>query len=108
MLKAKDANRITKEAREIQIKAAKDMVLNEWEEFIEPRISQNALAGKFSFNYYWFKNIFIEMKVDPEDFVEAFINFAAKLGYKTDSYYTKGNNEILRVDITIKWGSFYE
>ena len=103
MLSAKEAKTNTDKVREEQIAKAGEMLLNEWETYLEPRIITATEQGKYYTTYHWTHSVFDEYGVIVKDFLDELQSLADLLGYVVKITTCTSGTNIIDVKISIDW-----
>ena len=103
MLTAKEAKTNTDKVRALQIHKAGDMLINEWETYLEPRIAAAVKQGKYYTTYHWTRGVFDEYGVIVQDFLDELQALADMLGYVVKATICGNSTNIIDVKISIDW-----
>ena len=108
MLSAQNAKANTDKIRKIQISKARDMVINEWQTYLEPRIEDAVKQGNYYTTYHWSQSVFNKCDVIIQDFIDQLKFLADQLAYTLHVTTIGAGSYILDLKIVIEWREVYE
>ena len=103
MIKAVEAKKIADEFNLKKRTFANEAVFDEWSAYLEPKIMEAIKCSRYPIDYFWSKEVLLDLQVMPIDFTDALTAFAEALGYSVKGTYTGGAGQIVRVDVNISW-----
>lgn len=78
---AKEARAKSDAVRNVQIQAAKELALSEWNTSLAPKIDEACKTGGYSVYYNWDAEFFKNKQAHPRDFEDAILAVCENLGY---------------------------